>query len=151
MVIDIVAIIFGILFSIRKLETRRREPEQFPAVPAEIVERYKARALRVYNLGAGACFGKLILDYGFQFVAGRLELPWSLVRVVGASIFFAWLGLDDLGLDCRHPCSTVRRGKRHQPAYAHTRTLRARRAVGPSRTFSHRPFRMAGRSDSMGT
>jgi hypothetical protein len=93
MVIDLLAIIFGILFTIRKLETRRRESEQFPGVPVDVFERYKAQALRVYNVGAAACFGKLLLDYGFQYAAGRLGTPWSVVRVVGASIFFTWLGL----------------------------------------------------------
>lgn len=93
MVVDVLIVIFAILFSIRRLEARRREAEQFPRVPVDVFERYKTTALRVNNLGAGICFGKLVLDYSFQYFAKVYQLPWNLVRGVGASIFFGWLAL----------------------------------------------------------
>lgn len=82
--------IFGILWSIRKLEIRRTP--QPPQIDTAGFEQWQGRALFAYNLGIFACFGKIVLDYGFQYFAGRMQLSWSLVRAVGATLFFLWLG-----------------------------------------------------------
>ncbi len=91
MFIDVIAMIMGILWSIRKMEIRRtyRPPE----LSEERFDAWQLRALGAYNLGIFACFGKIILDYGFQFFAARLAVPWSVVRVVGGSLFVLWLVL----------------------------------------------------------
>lgn len=89
MLIDVLALVFGILFSIRKLEIRRTvQPD---VVSLEQFEAWQERALRAYNLGILACFGKVVLDYGFQFLAGRFGAPWGAIRLVGAGLFFGWI------------------------------------------------------------
>ncbi len=89
MLFDVVAMIFGILWSIRKMEIRRtyRPPE----LSEERFDHWQRRALAAYNLGIFVCFGKIILGYTFQYAAAQLQLAWAAVRVMGGSIFFLWL------------------------------------------------------------
>lgn len=93
MVVDVLAIILGILFSVRRMDVRKRQADQFPQVPAEQFEIWKARASAAYQLGAVSSFAKIFVDYGFRYLAGRTELAWTWVQLGGALIFFSWLGL----------------------------------------------------------
>jgi hypothetical protein len=93
MLLDVVAVIIGILYTIRKLDVRRREPEQFPHVPAADFERWRSLEAGAYSLGSVACFAKILLDYAFIFVAKRAALPANLVRIVGGGLFLAWLAI----------------------------------------------------------
>ncbi len=120
MVADIVAIILGIFLSVRRMDVRKRQAEQFPAVAAERFETWKAQASAAYQLGAVSCFAKIFVDLGFRGLAARFELAWSWVQLGGALIFFSWLGLllwswlksraaqrlaQELGLDLTTPAS----------------------------------------------
>ena len=91
MLLDIAAIILGILYSIRKIDVRRREPEEFPHVPSEDFLRWRAREAGAYSLASMACFAKLLLDYAFLYYAQRAQLDPRVIRAVGASLFGAWL------------------------------------------------------------
>lgn len=93
MLFDVVALVLGIFFTIRKLDVRKREASDFPAVDRAGFERWKATALLSYNLGSFGCFAKIALDYGFQFLAARIGLAWSVVRGVGFSLFVVWVGV----------------------------------------------------------
>src|SRR5438132_13049989 len=91
MLLDIIAVILGILYSVRKLDVRKREPEDYPHVPRAEFERWRNMEGGAYSLASIACFLKILLDYGFVFYAGRSGLDLRVVRVVGASLFAAWL------------------------------------------------------------
>lgn len=91
MLLDIVAVILGVFYTVRKLDIRKREPAKFPHVPGEEFMRWRDREAGAYSLASAACFLKLILDYAFLFVARKAELDAGVVRTVGASLFAAWL------------------------------------------------------------
>ena len=86
---DILAVIFGILLTVRKLDVSRRQHAEFPGVEQAAFESWRAHATAVYSLGSWACFLKVVLDLGFtHFVAERL--PWNVVRTIAASIDLSW-------------------------------------------------------------
>ena len=85
----LLAVILGIIYTIRKLDVRRREPLEFPAVDPEQFERWKAKELFAYNLASFACFIKVLVD--LSMLALRDSINWNVVRVVGASAFFGWV------------------------------------------------------------
>lgn len=91
MFVDILALVLGILLTIRKLDIKKREHADHPNVDRDAFERWKRTEHSAYSLGSFACFLKILVDFGFRFLATKTELPWDLVRVVGASIFFAWV------------------------------------------------------------
>jgi hypothetical protein len=89
--IDIIAIILGILYTMRKLDVAKRTPEQFPHVATSDFDRWKRLEGGAYTLGSFACFAKIVVDYAFQWHASRTGLDWSWVRVVGGLIFVGWV------------------------------------------------------------
>ena len=91
MVVYVVAIILGVLFSVRRLEVRKREAEHFPSVKAEDFLTWQSAALVAYSAGAGACFLLVLFDVAFRFSAERLGLSWSAIRIGGATIFLSWV------------------------------------------------------------
>ncbi|HMJ11844.1 MAG TPA: hypothetical protein VK524_10550 [Polyangiaceae bacterium] len=91
MMLDIIAVIIGVLYTVRKLDVRKREPEQFPHVPAAEFERWRSRETGAYSLMSTACFLKVFVDYAFLYLARRSALEPSSIRIIGASIFVAWL------------------------------------------------------------
>jgi len=90
-VITVVALILGILFTLRKLDVQKRQPEDFPRVDAAAFERWKALEGGAYSLGSAACFLQIIVDYAFRWWANRVTLDWTAVRIVGGGIFAAWV------------------------------------------------------------
>jgi hypothetical protein len=91
-VIDtVLALILGILFTVRKLDVQKREPQDYPRVDTTAFERWKSLEGGAYTLGSAACFLKIIVDYGFRWWADRIALDWTVVRIVGGSIFAAWV------------------------------------------------------------
>lgn len=91
MLLDIIAVILGILYTVRKLDVRKREPEDYPHVPRADFERWRDLEGGAYSIASVACFLKILLDYAFVFYAGRTALDLRVVRVVGASLFLAWV------------------------------------------------------------
>jgi hypothetical protein len=86
---DIVAIILGVLFTIRKLDAQRRSHKEFSHVPLEDFERWQRLETSVYQAAMMACFAKVLADWGFvYFLAGGL--PIRVVRTVGATIDLSW-------------------------------------------------------------
>ena len=91
MLFDIIALILGILYTMRKLDVAKRTAEQFPHVAPSDFERWKQLEGGAYTLGSLACFAKIVVDYAFQWYARRSELDWNWVRVVGGAIFAGWV------------------------------------------------------------
>ncbi len=58
---DILALIFGILFVVRKLETARRDPAHYPHVPTPAFESWRSSEMSAYRLGSNACFLKALI------------------------------------------------------------------------------------------
>lgn len=86
---DIVAIILGVLFTIRKLDAQRRLNKEFPHVLPEDFEAWQRLERSVYQAAIVACFGKVLVDWSFVlFFAGGL--PLRTVRAVGATIDLSW-------------------------------------------------------------
>lgn len=91
MLFDIVTLIVGVFLTVRKLDVKRREAKDYPDVPVAAFEEWKAAALRAYNLGSFACFGRLFLDYVLRYGVARV-VPWSVIQVSGGVLFFGWVG-----------------------------------------------------------
>lgn len=91
MALYIVALILGILFTIRKLDVAKRQPEDFPNVDRAAFERWKRLEGSAYGLGSFACFLEIGLDIGLGMLAKRGALDWSIVRATGATLFLLWV------------------------------------------------------------
>ena len=119
MFLYVVALILGIIYTVRKLDVRRREPEHFPHVDREAFSTWKRTELVAYNVASLACFAMVVGDLAVRFVVSKTAAPnWTLVRVLGFSIFAAWVTTvvwamfrgnagrrlrNDLGIDLRTP------------------------------------------------
>lgn len=90
--LDVLAAIFGVLFTVRKLDVSRRAAEDFPGVDPQAFESWRRRESAVYTLGSVACVLKIVLDAAFV-VAVAPHLPFGVVRVIGAAIDLSWLAL----------------------------------------------------------
>jgi hypothetical protein len=86
----LLAVILGIIYTVRKLDVRRREPSEFPAVAPADFARWKAKELFAYNLASAACFLKVMVDVTLYF--SQRSIAWNTVRIIGATAFFAWVG-----------------------------------------------------------
>jgi hypothetical protein len=91
MLFHVVTLIMGVFFTVRKLDVRRREAKDYPNVEPAAFQEWKSMALRAYNLGAFACFGRVALDVANQYALSRVA-PWTVIQVGGGVLFVAWVG-----------------------------------------------------------
>ena len=89
---DILAVIFGVWLTIRKLDVSKRSASDFPAVDPARFEQWRGFATAVYSRGSWACFLKIVLDLGFTQVVAA-HVPLAMVRPVGASIDLGWAAM----------------------------------------------------------
>jgi hypothetical protein len=88
--LDIVAIILGVLFTIRKLDAQRRTRKEVPHVNPEDFSRWQRLEVSVYSAAIFACFAKVFVDWGFvYFLADGLSV--GTVRAIGATIDLSWV------------------------------------------------------------
>ncbi|MBX3181206.1 MAG: hypothetical protein KIT72_14995 [Polyangiaceae bacterium] len=87
---DIIALLFLIWNTVRKLDISKQKAEDFPQVPAADFQRWQRMELFAYSLGAYASFAKIALNLGWFYVAGRYQLAPLVVQGVGAALFVAW-------------------------------------------------------------
>jgi hypothetical protein len=85
----LLAVILGIIYTIRKLDVRRRESSEFPKVNPDEFERWKKKELFAHNLASFACFLKVLIDIAMLSLRGSID--WSVVRIVGGTAFFGWV------------------------------------------------------------
>jgi|SRR5690606_34713338 len=91
-VLDILATILGVWFTLRKLDAQGRQPEAFPHVaPAEFLA-WREAEVSIYRVAVWACFAKVMVDLGFTFLVAPGQDP-RLVRAVGATIDLSWLAV----------------------------------------------------------
>jgi hypothetical protein len=91
--LDLVALILGILFTLRQMDVANRQPDRYPHVPVADFERWKRAALVAYRWGASACFAKVLLDIAFAYLMGRYSFPSGLRWGIGLTLDLGWVGL----------------------------------------------------------
>jgi len=89
-VLDLLAVIVGVLHTGRKLDVMTRRGQDFPHVLPDAFAAWQASERAAYALGSWACFLKVVLDPLLLLLAPKLELSGSLVRFLGASIDIGW-------------------------------------------------------------
>ena len=85
----LLAVILGIIYTIRKLDVRRREQSEFPAILPADFDRWKSKELFAYNLASFACLLKVLIDIAMLVL--RDSINWNVVRIIGAAAFFGWI------------------------------------------------------------
>jgi hypothetical protein len=91
--LDLIALILGILFTLRQMDVANRQPDRYPRVPVEQFERWKRSAIVAYRWGSSACFGKVLLDIGFSYLFARVAVPGALRWTIGLSLDVGWVVL----------------------------------------------------------
>ncbi|HSC86789.1 MAG TPA: hypothetical protein VLC09_05940, partial [Polyangiaceae bacterium] len=67
-------------------------PEEFAHVQPEAFLAWQRREVAVYALGMWCSFAKVVVGFAFLKLVAP-ELPFSLVRAIGASIDLGWLAI----------------------------------------------------------
>lgn len=92
-VLDLLAVIVGVLHTVRKLDVMKRRAQDFPHVaPADFAD-WQERERAAYALGSWACFAKILLDPALWLLAPKLELAPTTMRILAASIDLGWFAL----------------------------------------------------------
>ena len=79
---DIIAVILGVMFTLRKLDTQSRSAEQHPGVAPEDFLRWQRQTASAYAPGAYASFFRVIFHFGFmRYTAHHPLSPLSFARV----------------------------------------------------------------------
>ena len=87
---DLIALILGILFSLRQMDIAQRQKANYPAVSEPDFKRWHESARRAYRLGATACFGKILFDIVFAFLLRRgVRPPFAVQLTVGVGVTVA--------------------------------------------------------------
>lgn len=92
-VLDLLAVIVGVLHTVRKLDVMKRRAQDFPHVDPKDFADWQERERAAYALGSWACFAKILLDPALWLLAPKLGLSPTTVRVLGATIDFGWFAL----------------------------------------------------------
>jgi len=92
MALDVLAVVLGIFYTIRKLDAQSRIHADFPHVAQADFLRWQARERSVYHYGALACVLKLVVGLPFQHILGP-KLPGTFYQFGGAAIDLAWLAM----------------------------------------------------------
>ena len=72
---DIIAVIVGVMFTMRKLDTQSRSAVQSPNVAPDDFERWQRRSAAAYAPGAYASFFRVIFHFAFMRYTAHHPLP----------------------------------------------------------------------------
>lgn len=90
-VFDILAIIFGIIYTVRKLDVLSRKRAQYPHVLPEHFDEWQQREAAIYSSAVLACALKVVLDLAWSgFFLPKFSGEWA--RIPGALIDLSWAG-----------------------------------------------------------
>jgi hypothetical protein len=89
--LDLFAIIFGILLTLRKLDVAHRQPSEHQNVGKADFERWQTTAMAAYGLGVWACFLKIVLSFAGLYGLGALQPPAAVRWTVGLGLDVAWI------------------------------------------------------------
>lgn len=96
---DLLALILGILFSLRQMDVSMRQKDRYPAVSEADFTRWRDQTRRTYRLGAMACFGKILFDIVFAYLLTHgLPVPFPVKVTLGLSVVVLWMGLVGLAV-----------------------------------------------------
>jgi hypothetical protein len=88
---DIIAVIVGVMFTMRKLDTQSRSPAQSPNVDPEDFLRWQRRSAAAYAPGAYASFFRVIFHFGFLRYSAHHQLPPLTFARVALLVDALWL------------------------------------------------------------
>jgi hypothetical protein len=88
---DIIAVIVGVMFTLRKLDTQSRNATQYPHVDAEDFLRWQRRSAAAYAPGAYASFFRVIFHFGFIRYTAHHQLPPLTFARVALLVDALWL------------------------------------------------------------
>jgi hypothetical protein len=89
---DIIAVIVGVMFTLRKLDTQSRSAAQSPNVAPEDFERWQRRSAAAYAPGAYASFFRVVFHFAFiRYTAHHALAPMTFARVA-LLVDALWLG-----------------------------------------------------------
>ncbi len=91
-IVNLLAVVFGVLFSIRRSDIARRTHEMYPEVEEEFFDYWKATEKAGWGLAAVACVLKIVADLVFRLAyVDRPGSDWKIYGPVGFAIFVAWI------------------------------------------------------------
>ncbi|HET9959599.1 MAG TPA: hypothetical protein VFQ61_34140 [Polyangiaceae bacterium] len=88
---DIIAILLGLFFALRKSDVRTEELSRHPRANAADFERWQALAFSAYTFGARICFAKVMADVVFLTILRQVTPPLNVQRTIGVSMDLAWM------------------------------------------------------------
>ncbi len=91
--LDLVALLLGIFFTLRQMESSSRRSDAFPGVSEQAFERWRLAAKSAYRLGGTACFGKVLVNIAVAFVMQRVPMPVAARYAIGVSLDLGWVAL----------------------------------------------------------
>ena len=89
---DIIAVIVGVMFTLRKLDTQSRNPTQHPNVAADDFLHWQRRSAAAYAPGAYASFFRVVFHFGFIRYSAHHPLPPMTFARVALLVDALWLG-----------------------------------------------------------
>lgn len=89
--LGLIAIIFGILLTLRKLDVAHRQPAQHPSVRQPDFELWQRTAMRAYGIGIWACFLKLVVDFAGRYLFGVFKPSLGVGQTIGISLEVLWV------------------------------------------------------------
>lgn len=88
--LDVLSVLLGVFFTVRKLDVTRRRPEDYASVPAVDFGRWRFLRARAYSVGIWVSFLRIVADFAFVHWSTTTGLSWDSMRVGGASIDALW-------------------------------------------------------------
>jgi hypothetical protein len=88
---DILAVILGVMFTLRKLDTQSRNATQQPNVPAEDFTHWQRQTVAAYAPGMYASFFRVIFHFGYIRYAAHHPLSPQSFRRVALLVDLIWL------------------------------------------------------------
>ena len=89
--LDVIAVIVGVMFTLRKLDTQSRSAAQHPNVAPEDFERWQRQTSSAYAPGAYASFFREVFHFGFVRYASNHPMSNESYRHIGLLVDFVWL------------------------------------------------------------
>ena len=91
--LDLIALVLGILFTIRQMDVTQRQAANYPGVREADFTRWWQRARGAYRLGGTICFGKILLDIAMAYTMRRVPMPPAARIGIGLSLDLSWVAI----------------------------------------------------------
>lgn len=91
--LDLIALILGILFTLRQMDVTQRQAANFPAVREADFTRWWELARGAYRLGSSVCFAKILLDIAAAYWMRHAPPPAAVRWAVGLTLDLGWIAL----------------------------------------------------------